>query len=729
MRAPLDQMILDATERHRAGLLAEAESIYREILAEAPDHFEALHFLGILAGQVGRLELAVELMQRAATINSRDAELQVNLGLALERVARDDEAMAAYLEAKALRPEWALAFSRVGHLYRKCGRIAEAIGAFRKAVQLDPHSADARCDLADCHFQLGNVGLNSGQLDSAIAAYEEALRLRPEFADALNNLGCALAKKGAAADAVEKLRAALRLNPNDPQTWMNLGSSLLDCGRIDDGLTAHRKAIRIDPGHAEAHANLGRALLEAERLDEAEIVLRKAIELNPSSASAENNLGNCYKARGEITKALARFRKAVELDPSDAAIHSNLAFSLCYEADPGEAVAEAHEWSRRHGKPLTGAIRPHGNDPSPDRRLRIGYVSPDFRDHVVAGCLRPLMRGHDRGQFEVYCYSNVMRSDAITKEFRQWADVWRNLVGSSDEAAAEMIRADGIDILVDLALHTSGNRLPLFARKPAPVQMSWLGYCGTTGLEEIDYRLSDPYMDPPEADMRGYSEQTVRLPACYWCYEPAGPTPEVSARAATENGGFTFGCLNNFAKVSPEALDTWSEILRRTPGARFLLHAPEGSCRRRVYERMAQAEVNSDRLEFVGRQNWNGYVQSLSRIDLALDPFPYGGGVSTCDALWMGTPVVGLAGLAPVGRGALSILRNLGLAELVAETPRDYVEIATKLARDRVCLEAHRSTLRVRMERSPLRDVRAYGQAVEVIYRKAWYDWCGRPDS
>jgi predicted O-linked N-acetylglucosamine transferase (SPINDLY family) len=289
-----------------------------------------------------------------------------------------------------------------------------------------------------------------------------------------------------------------------------------------------------------------------------------------------------------------------------------------------------------------------------------------------------------------------------------------------------MIRADGIDILVDLTLHMARNRLLIFARKPAPVQVSYLGYCGTTGLWAMDYRLSDWHMDPEGTDLSCYREETVRLARSYWCYRPGGVTPEIGPLLALAKGHVTFGCLNNFAKVSAGALELWAKILRELPESRLLLQAPEGTSRRRVLEVLEREGVSRERIEFVGRQSWEGYVASLGQVDVALDPFPYGGGITTCDALWMGAPVVSLCGQTSVGRGGCSILKNLALSELLAETPRQYVEIAVCLARDLSRLGDLRSTLRQRMEASPLREARGFARDTEAAYREMWRSWCSK---
>jgi predicted O-linked N-acetylglucosamine transferase (SPINDLY family) len=335
----------------------------------------------------------------------------------------------------------------------------------------------------------------------------------------------------------------------------------------------------------------------------------------------------------------------------------------------------------------------------------------------------PLLREHDHERFQIFCYSDVIASDDLTDRLRALADHWRDLVGVSDEKAEEIIRSDQIDILIDLTAHMARNRLLLFARKPAPVQATYLGYCSTTGLEAMDYRLSDPFLDSPESATGCYRERTIRLARSYWCYEPCEKAPDVSASPAASNGFVTFGCLNNIVKVSPGALQIWAEILRRSPGSRLMLAAPRGVERKGLLERMQQWGLAPDQLELIDRRCWQRYMESYWSIDIGLDPFPYGGGITTLDALWMGVPVVSLSGETAVGRAGRSILSNIGLPGLVAETHGQYIEAASLLASDMARLKELRSTLRERMERSPLRDAKGHARDIEAAYCEMWRRW------
>ncbi|MGD0140039.1 MAG: tetratricopeptide repeat protein [Tepidisphaeraceae bacterium] len=605
-----------------------------------------------------------------------------------------------------------------GMSHHRAGRLAEADRIYRQILAQQPNHADA------LHL-LGTLAVQVGELDAGMELIRRAIRLKPDYAEPHSNLGIALKAKGQTDEAIASYREAIRLKPDFAAAYNNLGIALADVGQLDEAIAAYRKAIRLKPNVAEVHSNLGNALKDKGQLDEAIASYRQAIQLEPGYAEAQNNLGALADA-GQLDEAIASQRQAISLKPDFAEAHGNLIFSLHHDpaCDARMIFEELRRWNQRHAEPLRKFIRPHTNNRDPDRRLRIGYVSPDFRVHVVGQNLLPLLREHDHGQMEIFCYANVMRPDALTDQLRGYADVWRNIVGLSNSQAADLIRQDQIDILVDLALHTGSNRLLVFARKPAPVQVTWLGYCSSTGMDAMDYRLSDPYLDPPDTDLSLYSERTFRLPETYWCYSVPGPTPEPSPPPAAITGYVTFGCLNSFAKASPPALDLWAEILQAMPRSRLIVHSRAGKHLDVVRERFAGKGISPDRLEFPSRRPWHEYVQTYGRIDIALDPFPWGGGITTCDALWMGVPVISLVGPTAVGRGGASILANVGAPELIARTPQQYVQIATDLAGDLTRLAELRRTLRARMQASPLMDAPRFARNVEAAYRQMWRNWC-----
>ncbi len=444
----------------------------------------------------------------------------------------------------------------------RAGRLAEAEAIYRQVLAQQPDNADALRllgALAEAHNNLGNVLAGEKQFDQAIASYRRAIGLKPDFADAFNNLGNALKGKGQIDEAIASFGQAMRLKPGYAEAHNNLANALRGNGQLDGAISSYREAIRLKSGYAEAHNNLGNALMDTGRLDEAIASYREAIRLKPDYAKAHDNLGNALKDMGQLDEAIALHQKAIGLKPDFVEAHSNLVFAIHFHASyDARMIQEEHQrWNQVRAEPLKKFIQPHGNNRDPDRRLRIGYVSGDFREHVVGRNLLPILREHDHKQVEIFCYANRVREDQLTLQIRDCADSWRNIAGLSDSRGADLIRTDEIDIFVDLAVHTAGNRLLIFARKPAPVQVTYLGYCSSTGLEAMDYRLSDPYLDPPDSDLSVYGEETIRLPESYWCYTPLGPTPEPSPPPVEATGYITFGCLNKFAKV-PAALDLWA---------------------------------------------------------------------------------------------------------------------------------------------------------------------------
>ncbi len=730
----------------------------RRALELSPRHFGAHVQLGNILFDQGQVAEAITSYREAILLNPKDPEVRCNLGNALLRNDRTDEAIEQYRKAIDLWPGGADAHRGLAEAFHSQGKEHEAISECQAAVRLAPLNPDAQNQLAnmlcaaknfdeaicvyrealrldprhaDAMNNLGNAYYEKGQCGEAMGCFENALRMRPGFAAAHFNLGNALKRTGKFEPAVAAYRRAIELDPAYKVAYNNLGNVLQDLWRNEEAITIFRESLRLDPHEPSILNNLGTALLANDQVDESVAIYEESLRSDPQCAATYNNLGNARKGQGRIDLALECFRRGALLDPSAANIQSNIVYSMLFDAasDNAAILAAALEWNARHGAPLKSSLRPHSNDRDSSRKLRIGYLSPDLRRHVIGCNMLPLLRNHDRSQFEIHCYPDVVMPDAITRQMETMCDHWQNIVTLPDEQVAEMIRNDGIDILVDLTLHMARNRLPLFARKPAPIQVTYLGYCGTTGLETMDYRFSDLRLDSPESDTEFYSEETIFLPHSYWCYEPLDPTPASSPLPALTNGFVTFGCLNNFAKVSAAALDLWAELLHSVPESRLLLHANSEFCRQSVRERFAAAALAPERIRFVGMQAWEGYLNSLQEIDIALDPFPYGGGITSCDALWMGVPVVTLAGQTAVGRGGKSILTNVGLLDLIAETPDEYLEIARDLAADLPRLRELRLTLRERMEQSPLRDAAQHAREVEAAYRRIWRNWCANEKS
>lgn len=566
----------------------------------------------------------------------------------------------------------------------------------------------------------------AGRLAAAEQGYRAILRQYPDHADSLHLLGVIGLQMGHAQQALGLIEHAVQLRPDGAIYRSNLGQVLERLGRFDEAEHAYRAAIEADPGCAEAFNNLGRLLQSKDHLREAESCFRNAIDLSPAYAEPHTNIGNLLKDRGDLDGAIAAFRRGIELRPDLSMLHSNLLLTLHYHADysPADLAREHRRWAERHVVPLTWDRPAHRNDPDPERRLRIGYVSPDFREHAVARFMLPLLENHDRQQVEIFAYADVATPDSTTARIREQCDHWRETQALSDAQIAASVRDDEIDILVDLAAHSGHNRLLTFARKPAPVQTTYLAYCSTTGVNAIDYRLTDRFLDPPTDDEACYVERSVRLPHCYWCYAaPVSSENEPSSDRLP--GPPTFGCLNNFAKVTDATLSLWTRLLHRAPDARLLVYARTEWHRDRLREALRQADLPVSRLEFVGWQPLDEYLETYRQIDVALDPFPYTGGTTSCDALWMGVPVVTLAGRTAVSRAGSSLLSNLGLEHLVARSEDEYIDLAAGLIDQPEDLAALRGGLRARLEASPIMDAPLFARDIEAAFRQMWRTWCG----
>lgn len=611
-------------------------------------------------------------------------------------------------------PHYAEAHVNLGNVSLAQGNVGEAIALYRKALMLNP-------GLLPAHQNLGIALMNAGQGDAAEESFRRVIALAPDNSFAIHSMGVIAARREDFQRAETLLRQAIRLQPEYAEAHCNLGNVLLDTHRPQEAEASCRRALQLNPESAEAHFGLGNVLTDLRRLDEATASFRRALELNPGFAEACNNLGHLFKRMGRLDDAVACYRRGMALAPDDTVIHSNLVYLLCFHPSCAgqDIVAEARRFAaahRVHGVPASGGRDRDGG--APDRRLRIGYVSPDFRDHCQSLFTVPLLSHHDHAQFEIYCYAQLTRPDAISKRLAGYADVWRLTNGISDLQLAEMIAADDIDILVDLTMHMSGGRPLLFAYKPAPVQVAWLAYPGTTGIPEIDYRFTDPWLDPPETGDDCYTERSIRLPDTFWCYDPLTSDLQPNALPAQAAGHVTFGCLNNFCKVSDDTLSRWGQIMARVPSSRLLLLADPGSHRQRVLALLGGYGVDAQRIEFIEPQPRRDYLKTYHRIDLCLDTLPYNGHTTSLDAYWMGVPVVTQVGKTVVGRAGWSQLNNLGLTELVAFDGQTFVDIAVALANDLPRLSQLRRTLRPRMEGSALMDGARFARAIEAAYRQ-----------
>jgi predicted O-linked N-acetylglucosamine transferase (SPINDLY family) len=661
-----------------------------------------------------------------------------------------------------LDPGFTDAWWKLGVCVHKQGRHREAIWFFEKALLREPDNTSALVNLGNVHDELGNH-------ERAIEFYEKAAEVDANFALAYNNKGAVLRRLGRLDEAIEAFRKALHVDPGQAlaaanlsaaieesdgrsehsvagatidesglpaSEWRRRGVLLREEGKTGQAVRLLEKASQLDPEDAETLIQLGIGHQKAQQVERALFCFERAHALAPERSSAKNALAGALKEVGRLEEALGLWEQAVDSarSPHDSS-YSNLFFSMNYRTRHAGAYAAGlcGAWGERLAEIHAASRMPFHNDPAPNKTLKIGYVSGDFFSHPVAMFIEPVLRAHDRERFRIYCYSNVAREDIKTLHIRRHADVWRNAKGLSDDKLAEQIRRDGIDILVDLSGHTGGSRIHVFARKPAPVQLTYLGYPNTTGLPTMDYRISDCYADPPGSTEQLHSEQLYRLPGCFLCFQPIGHTVPVTWGLKSDIPRFTFGCFNNLAKIGPDVVDAWSAILRDMPEATLLLknHVFSAPSARAYYEQMFRERgIASDRFHLMARVGLAEHLDLYNHVDVALDTFPYNGTTTTCEALWMGTPVITLEGSAHAGRVGVSLLSNVGLSELICPTVDDYVRCATDLARDRKRVRTLKLSIRSAMKKSPLMDRHSFTENLENAYCDMWQRWCdtrGKP--
>ena len=711
----LHQALQLATQHLQAGQLTAAASVCRQILIYDHNQPEALHLLGLSALQVKDYPTAIDCISQAVALKPAWAEAVYHLGVACQESGRLADAASSYRRVLSLKLANAQACDAMGDFFRLQGDSAGAIEAHRQAVRVDPLRAAS-------HNNLGVALQTSGQVEAAIPEYRRAVELQDVYPQAFANLAFALRETGHATQACHAASQAIAQDPASMQAHVQLGLSLEAAGQHALAIAVYEQAISTDPSSPQAQSGLGISLHNHGRFDEAIDAFNIAIRLRPGHAGTHNNLGNVLMDLGQAGDAILAYQRAVELDPTNAAIHSALIFAMHYrpDADDAQIAEESARWSSRQIGLRTdqGSIASTARRRVRTGRIRIGWVSPDFREHPVGRFLLPLLRHMDSQVFELFCYSDVAAPDAVTSEFVRLCDQWLAIDRLSHADVANRIHEDQIEILVDLTGHSTRNRLPVFARKPAPIQISYLGFPGDTGLTAIDYRLTDVIADP--RDLNGpLVAQPLRLFRTSWCFAEPSESPPVQLPPFCKNGFITFGSFNSLAKVTDTMFGVWAEILAKVQGSRLLLKATafvSKSARERTLEKLARRGIESQRVEIIGPvpTHW-AHLATYARVDLALDTFPYNGTTTTCDALWMGVPVLTLTGNSHRSRVGASLLRSAQLDQWIAHDTDDYVARAVKLAGDQQELLRLRDSMRHRMSQSSLMDSEGYCRAVESI--------------
>lgn len=679
-------LLQQAEQLHKAGDLAAMEAACREILTIRQDVPKVWQLLGTAARAAGRREEAVEMYQKALTYFPDSVNVLSELSLALLDQGALDAAWPHIEKLRKLQPnsaETALAYGKY-LIHHK--RLKEAEAELQRAIRLNPK-------LPEAHLRLGNALRDQGELGEALAAFRRAIQLNPHYADAFVNYGALLWSLGEAEEAIAQYRRAIEINPNFFQARNNLGVALSDLGRFDEALAQFQACLQIQPQHAKAHSNFANALAQVGSLDE----------------------------------AIKEYERAVECAPGNPTFLSNAATVLNYHpaSDAAQRLAAARRWGERLADPFLGQSPSFANDRNPTRRLRIGYLTPDFANPEFASFLIPLLAHHRAEEVELFGYSNVAVKEPLPTVLKPLGPTFRTISQLEDEQIAARIREDQIDILVDLALHSVGNRLAVFARKPAPIQISYLAYVGTTGLKQIDYRLTDRFLDPPERPDDCYSEQSLRFPDASWCYDPLFAPPPVGPAPCAARGYVTFGNLSASMKVNNQLVSLWAAVLKAVAKSRMVVRADAPLQQQRLAAWFAKHGISRDRVDFVAGGAPPEIMKRYAQIDIALDTFPCSELLGSCAAYLMGVPVISLCGKDAISRVGLSLAAQLGLAELLVGTsPVQFVEKAGALAGSLEKLTQLRQQLRPKMAQSPLMNAARFTQNLERLYRQVWQRWC-----
>lgn len=640
-------------------------------------------------------------------------ESALKLAIQHQEARRFSEAAAIYQQVLAASPQQSDALHLFGVLHLQLGHADAALALIDRAIAAKPMTA--------LYFvSKGRLFHAAGRADEAIAAFQRSLELDPAQPETLHHLGLLLRGRGRLADAIECYRKSIQLNDQVMDVHHDLAVALHAAGEAEEAAAIFHKVLAADPDSIKVLNNFANLLVSTNHPVQARKLYERALALDPSRTEIYANLGNLHRSAGRAAEAIACYQRMLQAQPDSPYIHSNILLAMnCLPAADQGLLAAHQAWAAAHAARYHPAAAPQSRTRKEGQKIRIGYVSGDFRKHCVMDFFRSIITGHDRGQFEIYLYSNTARPDAVTQQLREMQLTFREIHGLPDDRAAEMIRQDGIDILIDLAGHTAEHRLQLFARKPAPVQVTYLGYPNTTGLATMDYRITDADADPQGMTDSHHTEKLIRLPGGFLCYAPPPDAPEPAERAPSDT--ITFGSFNNIAKVSDVTLDLWSQVLKDVPNASLMLKgdifADPAECE--IFRaRFAVHGVDGSRVELISRvDSAVEHLRLYGRMDIALDTFPYHGTTTTCEALWMGVPVITLAGGAHVSRVGVSLLRRVGLDELIAENAAEYVKIAAELARDECRRrEISGGAMRDRVRRSPLMDSTSFLRELEKAY-------------
>ena len=748
--------ILDmAKNYYDAGNFEEANKVYRQILNHDPHHSESLYMMGMIAYKINRFEIAEQLIPLAiAAPQGNNAIYYTSLGDIFRDQGKRAPALGAYKKAILLAPNDVAAINNVAAVYLAEGKLDDAFEYCHQVLAINPDNALAL-------FNIGLIHQERGSKDIAYEFFIKAIAAKNDFSYAHNAAGKILADAKKTEEAKKYFEQSIQHNKNYWDAYINMATLLKNIKQYEESIKYfkvaatiknsaeiqanvgqlykflddtknsikhYEAAIALDPNFLAALNNLGSMYYNSLDYEKSFVLYERVLKLDPAHATSLNNFAGLLKHMGQLEKAMDYYRKSMLFAPDRDGAYSNMLLAMIYTASvsPEEIYEASVEFGKRFADPFL-RTRPMIRDKNPERKIRIGYVSPDLRLHAVNYFFENLLQNHNHDQFEIYAYSNVKTEDFVTERLKKEFDHWHNIRDKTDDEAANMIEDDQIDILVDMAGHTGDARLLIFARKPAPVQVSWLGYPATTGLKAIDYRITDHYAEPEGLTEHLNVETLWRLPQIFCCYAGHENNPEVIDHPPFEDNGYiTFGCFNNFSKVTDVVLATWKKILLAVPDSRLLLEISSAEIPRfqvSLDERLSILGIPQERVMVAPRRPENQFVL-YNKIDIALDPFPCAGGTTSMDTMWMGVPLITLAGRHFVSRMGVTILNNVGLPELIAENTDEYVAKAVALANDHNKLRAVRHNLRDRVLASPLMDQKLFAKNMEDAYRQMWRKWC-----
>ena len=699
----------------------KAEKNYQQAIKLKPSFAQAYNNLGTLQAGLNKPVEAEQNLRHALSIQANNPNTYHNLGILMQHQGRLAEAEKDYQQAIALQPNFVGALEDLATLLIQTQRNDDAEPYLLKAIQANPANANALVKLGKIYF-LRQEYIKAGQ------CYNKALTHNPNHVEAHIDLAAVKEKTGELEAALEHYRKALALAPDNMRAHNNLAIILCLMGAHEDAVNSANSALRLDPTSPEAYNNLANALYKLGRLEAAATALKQALHYRPDDAETHSNLARVLLLQGKTRQAFASHRRTIELQPDLASAHSAFIYAMNYSLDfSREEIFAAHsDWADKHGT-ASRQLAPHANTAEPTRRLRIGYVSPDLRGHSVAFFFEPILTSHNQDEFEIFCYSDTFNSDQTTRRLQELSNHWRHCCGLSDAEVKQIIIDDKIDILIDLAGHTANNRLTMFADQPAPVQASYLGYPNTTGLRSIQYLITDHHCDPaPEMDAY-YSEKLYRMPNAFFCYQAPENCPAVSPAPALKNGYISFASFNNLAKIGEEVVKLWSDVLKAVPDSRLLIQclSLNDPPTRAHYEQLfASHQIDTNRIDFCAAKDFDTYLSGHADIDIVLDTFPWNGHTVSCHALWMGVPVITLAGNRHSSRMGASILTNLDLNDCIANSGPEFIAAAAALSQNTQQLESLRQALRPRMQASKLCNGQEFTQVLEQQYRRMWKQWC-----